>query len=369
MVDSPGRGTGRSWSRRDLVAALVVVVLLAAGVVAFVVTRQPGAVDVVRDFLAAVQRRDVTEALRIAGAERPDGERGRFIDAAALDGDWQVVDVTEVDQPRPLTTRTVVAVTLPAAREADKDGERAGKPVQTAEFVLERDGDGEPWRIDEPFAEVRFPYSPLWYLDANGKKVPYDKYDEREPIPTYLFLPGVYRFYAATSDLVEITPQAVTVLGSVAVDPPKVAPTAKANADAQRVANAYIDECARQAEPVRSNCPFGLGLYQQQQLSGPDLKDIQDVRWKVLRYPTVAVAPAVPRPHFSLQSTSVRGLVQLTATGETFAANPKRIPFTVNCSFGVPNMVVGLTAVNTLSVLPAQARYGNEGYADCTVVP
>lgn len=354
-------------------AGVAAVVVLAGVVTAVVLTRQPDPEEVMRDFLSALQRRDVGEALEIAGVQNaPEGERARFLDASALAGDWQVVDVKEIEQRRPAKTYAVVEVTLPAAREADKNRTRNGKPVQVDEYVLTRDRDGDPWRIDRPFTEVRFPYSPLWYFDANGKKVPYESYDEHRPIPTYPFLPGVYRFYRTTSDLVKVTPQAITVLGSkrlhtVDVHRPEPTPTAKASAAAQQAANSYIDECARRSEQVRGNCPFGLSETDRWQLPGPDVKDIRDVSWKVLRYPTVTLATASPLSHFRLE-TDKRGLVQLSGTGVPFG-NPNRIPFTTNCSFGAPNMVAGLTATGSLSVLPWRQRYGNksDSYGYCNV--
>lgn len=59
------------------------------------VAAEPRTVVLVRDFFEAIEDRDVDRALRLARAERPTGEAGRFLVPEALDDDWKVVAVTE----------------------------------------------------------------------------------------------------------------------------------------------------------------------------------------------------------------------------------------------------------------------------------
>lgn len=337
-------------SRVKWAVAAVVSLLVVAGLVRVVLTVwEPEPDDVVREFLSALQHRQVDKALSLVKAtDRPTGEEARFLTGSAIRDGWR--------------TAKVVMDHLPAWGDTSADVEvwlANGHRAEDGTFRLSKVDEG--WRLEDPFITFQFWPMPLWYLDVNGVKLPKELNDLSAVPQQYVFFPGVYRFYQDTSDLVEITSEPVTLLpgSSRTIDQPEVTATAKAVSPVQQAVNAHIDECAKRTTTENTGCPFGIDLYDDEIPVGDDsvreyVREIANVRWKVLRYPTIALAATGDA--FTI-TASQPGIVQLAGTGVN--DDRRRIPFTAQCYVTSFSLVAGLTADGVMSVVPPAKRYGD----------
>lgn len=265
------------YRRRRLLAGVVFLVV----VVAVSVVRlwpETGPVGLVRDYFEAIRDRDVAEALEVAGIDRPGGEAGRFLVPEALSGGWEVLKVAEEFDSDTLGYAEVEVVL------EGPDGKRHEHTVK----VLKEDG----LRIEEPLARARFDVTPLQYVEVGEVRAPLQGSVEGGVV--YRLLPGFYRFYEGASKLVRVRSAenflppgegTKTVMLDVAVTP----------AGERAVANAYkafIDQCVRKGDVPLEGCTFGPrdGDW----IRGRDVlaDDPRQVRWRVRKYPTVAVYPS-----------------------------------------------------------------------------
>lgn len=335
-------------SRRTAVIAGVtaVVVLAAAGLLVWQAMR-PGPDDVARQFFAAVRQRDVDKALSLVRtSDRPSGEEARFLTRDAIADGWRVTEV-ELDARFDEGDRTADV----------KAWVLMGEIVEEGTFRLVDTDDG--WRMDDPFVTYTPDRSPLWYITVNDATVASETFDPWALQQPYQLFPGVYRFGRATSDLVHTTADRVTMLPGLyrRGDSPEIAATAKALPAVQQVVDAHIDDCAKRTTTTNSGCPFGIDLFDEElSLGDTYVTAIADVRWKVLRYPTVALKPH-PLGHFVITADKQPGVVQLTATGLDWEG--RRIPFTTQCAVTEVPLVAGLTTDGAMSVVPPRKRYGD----------
>lgn len=354
-MEPPGKNTVMRPRVKQVV--LVVVALLAvAAVVQIVLTvRQPGPDEVVRQFLTALQQRQVGKALSLVKAtDRPSGEAARFLVADAVSTDWRIARLEMRNRPDWGDRSAYVEVWLASGHRA-VDGQ----------FRLSRTGEG--WQVVDPFITFRLPVTPLWYFDVNGMKVPNEVNDRSAVQPQYALFPGVYRFYQDTSDLVDVTSEPVTLLpGGRASSFPEITVTATAEAVplVQQAVNAHIDGCAKRTTTENVGCPFGIDLYDDsvrvRDAAGGEtyVRQIADVRWRVLRYPTIALQTVLDA--FTI-TASTTGLVELSGTG--IGEDQRRIPVTARCVVDGSALVAGLTAGGTMSVVLPADRYGDSAPA------
>jgi hypothetical protein len=191
----PDRGSG-GWLNRRKIISVAVAVLIAVGVGVGVGAAAQRPDDVVRGYLTAIQHKDVGQALRIAGARVPKDESAAFLSADVLSGGWRFeVRRWRYLEPTASAARAEVTVTLSDA---------AGSTTHDGTFQLTRRSGH--WRLDDPFVDVRFPESPLQYIEINNIKHTAPTPTQAPATRTYLLFPGRYLPYAGHSDLVTVAP-------------------------------------------------------------------------------------------------------------------------------------------------------------------
>lgn len=318
--------------RRILLGLLAGVLALAAAAALTVVLTSQGADRepdaVVHDFLTAIAEREVDLALDIAQvAERPNGEAARFLDPDALGDPWEILEVTE--------TRRTEHTAVVRVRLSDPD--------TRPEFELIHD-DERGWRIRDPLIHVRVEASALWYVDLNGMVVPREPYDEEAAEQAYLLLPGTYDLYPSAADLVTVEPDTLTLLPDepTVVAAPALMLTDKGEQLVEQTAHGHLDRCARSRELRPPGCQFGArDIVEADNVLH---EAIDDVSWKITRYPNIV--PLLVGESFTF--TADDGTVELSGTGVDSSA--ERVPFTTECPFFLSGYGVGFTADGELTL-------------------
>lgn len=355
-VDRPG------WWRRRLIwwiaggAALLVIV----GVVGFALARPHSPATVVRGYLEALSRGDLAAAVAVARPDAPIKGRTTFLDRAALRTGWKVRDVTELGNSDDSSARMKVQTSISGI---------GGISHGTIAVVKE----GDSWRIPQPYLRASFADSPLGYVDVNGKIAPRVT-DENQDGSTsdddpaiYALHPGDYRLYGTSSPSFQVTAKPRTLLPvfgdeeeikqkisiSAAV---KITPAGLAKI--QQAVRARVDHCAKgtdlnevgddsgtdsanDAGNDSAECPFGLRKNEyENQVRTPsgavDIAPSTPVQWRVVRYPTVAIAPD-PSDHSGGRGrviTTGAGAVTLTGMGQS--ADYRIVSFTATCPIAEP---------------------------------
>jgi hypothetical protein len=318
-------------SRRVAPIVFGVVVAVVAVWITVVVANRRGPEETVEDYLTAIVGKDVDGALALVtryGYGVPYGVPATFLTPEAIADDWWVVSVEETG--RELGDARVRAVI------AGPDGTASG------EFTVTEDDD--EWLLEDPFARVRFPLSPLGYIQVNDKIVP--RPPDAGAYGTYALFPGTYRFFQTIPGVVT-TGEAKAVAAFPPADgnrekevlPPSPAVGDQATAKAQKAVARKLDECAGYAtELPYGNCPFGTDG----EVDTPDgkrVRDLHGLKWTVTTYPKVALAYTHPTG-FSLE-TEEAGKVTLTGTGLDTDDNPAT--FTVTCDVDLSTLSATLT--------------------------
>lgn len=324
----------RLHPRVTVAVALVLVALVAAA--ALIVPRvlgRPGPDDAVRDYLTAIQRRDVPRALRAAGvAAVPAGPAGAFLTAGAIRSGWRVGRVTEIrssrrDGGRSVDVRAGLVDTLLSA----------APPVQHAgTFHLRRDGDR--WRIENPFVAVRFASTPLWYVEITGVRLPRTALPAPSPAgdtsPVYQLFPGLYTPYADGKGLVTVRPASPLVaMPPLAGEPvplryePTITPTDRTVRAAQEEFRHRFDRCVADQAQGHTSCTITFDdVLFRNRAGSVERSDVTSGRWSIVRYPTVSlpgteVLVADDVAAYVTQVT-VPGVLRYTATGRTPDGHP-----------------------------------------------
>lgn len=308
--------------RRWLVAGAILLV----GVVSASVARfwsEPAPVALVRDYYEAIRERKVEEALRLAGGQRPRGERARFLVPEAMDGGLEIAEITVVSE-RNDGEYTDMLVTFEA-----RDGVPLGKQVRV---LKEEDG----LRIAYPFVTVAFKKTALRYAEVGKVRIPFVAGDEDWSVAYDLF-PGNYSFYERSSDLVRV--RGLRGAGLVMTDwiapVPQITLTPAGQQAVTRAFNSFIDECARKGGIRPRGCPFGRdaagpGV----RWRGPAFPELRQTSWRVLRYPTVVAAQG--NEGLDLNER-VPGIVELTGVGKINSTDPAR-RYRVQCEIDTPSV-------------------------------
>jgi hypothetical protein len=241
----PDRGSG-GWLNRRKIISVAVAVLIAVGVGVGVGAAAQRPDDVVRGYLTAIQHKDVGQALRIAGARVPKDESAAFLSADVLSGGWRFeVRRWRYLEPTASAARAEVTVTLSDA---------AGSTTHDGTFQLTRRSGH--WRLDDPFVDVRFPESPLQYIEINNIKHTAPTPTQAPATRTYLLFPGRYLPYAGHSDLVTVAPGPLFAIPGN-TDPiaytPTLTVTESGRAAFQQAVNTLIARCASPAGDQRCN--------------------------------------------------------------------------------------------------------------------
>ncbi|MBC6458747.1 hypothetical protein [Actinomadura sp. HBU206391] len=290
---------------------------------------EPKPVALVRDYFEAIGERKVEEALRVAGVQRPRGERGRFLVPEAIDGGLEIAKITVESEDSEYADMTVVVES------------RDGVPFPRRVRVLkEKDG----LRLADPFAVVVFEKTALRYAEVGGVRIPFVAEDENgdgyeDNSVTYDLFPGDYRFYAGRSDIVRTRVEQSWLWGGARVEPQfTITPVGQ-----QAVARAYksfIDQCVRKGGVRPQGCPFGRDISSSFTWRSYPFPEFRQTSWRVLKYPTVVAAPGTEALELNEREP---GIVELTGVGKVNSAKPSR-RFSAQCEIntGDVEVVVGM---------------------------
>jgi hypothetical protein len=302
----------------------------------------------VRQYLEAARDGDVDEALRLADAA-PRGEAARFLDAAALNHGWDIDSVTA--GVTDASGAVEVSVTISA------DGRQ-----RSGTFSVVRNA-GQ-WRITDPFVEVGFSRSPLWFVQVGQVTAPFDADTVDQG---YFLLPGLYDFYAQPSKVVEWTSEAMLVLPGESgrkqwIAPSKVALTSDGETAAESAIADYVDDCAREADDFWvENCPFSTDGAIYRRMGYQSWDDPTGVSWKVEEYPKPAFKAVTSG--FSVTDDEL-GVVTLSGSatekvwdGDDYVLDGK-VDFSLECQIQAGWLQLGVTEEGTLTVRHIGSRDG-----------
>lgn len=355
----PGTPPARDPRRRFVAPAVFGVVIAVIAVWVAVSTansRDPE--ETVEAFLTAIVEKDVEGALELVtryGYGVPYGESARFLTPGAIADDWWVVSVSEVDREYRSTARVKAVLAGP-------DG--------TAEGVFVVEEDDEEWLMSDPFVQVRFPASPLSYLQVNDEVVPrptgthgYEYYD---------LFPGTYRFYQSVPEVVDAAETGAVMAfpledaDSRDILPPALSPGEDAVAGLRKAVRERIDDCAGFATGAPyGDCPFATDG----EIDTPDGKRVNELHgltWTVTTYPVAEMTDdrtIESGPGFALRAAEP-GAVTLSGSGSDTEGRPTS--FTVTCDIGLTGLMatVGVDGAVTLAGTPAAADAAPYGTFD-----
>lgn len=303
-----------------------VVIAVLVGWIVVAAATEPDPESVVEDFLTAVADKDVDGALELVsryGYGVPYGDGATFLTAEAIAGDWWVASVREVEREYGSSARVEAVLAGPGG---------------TAKGEFEVDKYDEEWLLTDPFVGVRFPASPLGYVQVNGKVL--ERSNGGSDQQAYSLFPGVYRFYDAVPDVVD-TPGTELVAAfplpeSASNEDKLVVPAALTAGDdvvqrARREMTRRIDECAGFATAVPyGGCPFATDG-EIDTPGGKRVTDLHGLKWTVARQPVVTLTDDRTdelTPGFAVTVTEP-GAVTLTGTGTD--TDDRLTKFTVTC--------------------------------------
>jgi hypothetical protein len=311
---------------------VVAAVLAVWAVVALTDQRDPA--ETVEEFLTAVADKDVEGALALVtryGYGVPYGEEATFLAPEAISDGWWVVSAEEIDREYSSTARVKAVIAGPGG---------------SASGVFSVQEDHDEWLVEDPFARVRFPASPLEYVQVNDKIAP-----RGEGFASYALFPGTYRFFQSVPGVVEAGKiDAVVVFPAEEsrqdreIVPSALTASKNAVAKAEKALRQRIDECTDFAtEAPYGSCPFATDG-EVDTTDGKRVDELHGLKWTVKTYPEVALTDdrtSEFRPGFALKATTP-GAVTLTGAGED--TEGKQTTFTITCDMDLTGITATLTA-------------------------
>ncbi len=297
-------------------AYAAIAIALAAAVVTVVKwspLHRPLAEAAVASFLQAVRDGDVEGAL--AHTDQKDAS-GPYLVPEALDPNWEVVTVAQVDYDE---LRPDMAVAQVYAEIEAEDGSRIGHRYRVE---IER---GEA--VIKEAMTATDAWGALEYLDMNGVRI---DIDPEAGLVSILLLPGRYEFYPdlpSTMDLeggdaMLVLGNRYLALGSDTADEWLPAPRLLMSAEGEDAVNAalraHYDACA--ADPSGDGCALAFPIDAER-----DLAVAPGAAWEITAYPEVR-AERLWFEHgtgFGLQSAvpgEARVLAEITEDGESRTA-------------------------------------------------
>ncbi|GAA1993129.1 hypothetical protein [Microbacterium pumilum] len=267
------------------IAAAAVVLVVAGGVTAWILTRPPGPEAVAERYLQALSDGDfgTIEGLLAERDEGLDAVGAALAGATGFISDYSFQIENESD----------------AARTVRADVELDGEPAVVGFGLVQQDGG---WKIDGDY---------LASLEAqtmigDAVRVGGELFPAATPIP---LLPAVYPVVAAPAGLVvgegiavvsNEAPVTVTIDATVSPD---------ATARAQEQLDAYADACAAPADAVPANCGVRVPW-------AADLATLNSITFRIDAYPAVTIGDD------GQTFAAVDGEIVATAQGTTRAGQP-----------------------------------------------
>lgn len=325
--------------------------------VAVVTDRDPE--ETVEDYLTAIAEKDVEGALELVsryGSGVPYGDEAVFLTPEAISDDWWVVSVREIEREYSTKARVEAVIAGPGG-------------TAEGEFTVQEDDDR--WLVSDPFVRVRFPPSPLSYIQVNDKIVPHSS-----DLKPYLLFPGPYRFYKSIPNVVDSQktdmvaafppPEWASSLDEKMVLPPALTAGKKTVAATQQAVKDRIDECAGFTTKLPDgDCPFATDG-EIDTLDGRRVTDLHGLKWTIKSYPEITMADDrsdETAPGFAI-SAAEPGTVTLTGSGADTDGN--QVTFTVTCDINVTGLQAKANEDGdvTLSV-SARSDVASGGYNTC----
>lgn len=268
----------RFGKRHFLWTWLVLAVVAAAIAIPYRVLAEGKPAEVVRAFLEAAQAGDADQAETFA-----DFDIGSHVDTTFMEtgdnGEWTIVDVSTLTESAPGEdyVATVSAII------ADSDGAELENVFTVAES-------NEDLVVVDGLSEIRIVGGSLSYVEVNGEYLDLERGGGVE----FVFLPGVYEFYAEPIELAEIDTEQWMLLGDRNVTPhldevtdltsfePEVRPTSDMEAKVEEQFDLMMQECVSANEAHLGGCP----------VSAEDYLEESPVEWELSQQPDVAVSQA-----------------------------------------------------------------------------
>jgi hypothetical protein len=328
-------------------AVWVVLFLLAAIIPGVLIYRSThdGSVDLVTTFLAALHRKDIPEALRVARpASRPNPAQQVFLSKDAMRTDWRLVSTKEAGDPAPNNGKDERLISIQIAAADGTTGH--GSIYLLADPNPPKGLPG--WRIPTPWSEVVLD-SPLSlnYLSLNGKAF-------KTPLPAtvYDFYPGSYAAQSLAPTLVTATDRQLVVANAgypkATVDSMPLAAelTPATQHIYQQQMQTQLNLCARSTSRAPGNCPF--------QLADPTTFDdgvvigrFSGLHWKIDSFPQLGQPVRGPDGSFRVDTYDAG---QATVAGDGVGiSNGNLYTITVRCRLN-PSYLVAPVPPNTLTV-------------------
>lgn len=326
----------RGW--RILLAATVSAALFVT--VAFSVQWIAGmshpAVAAVRDYLTAVQQKDVVEALN-----HVDGLPGNatMLVPEALNENWSVLTIEFVGDTDDNIQRHV------AAGLAGPDGQHA-----VGVYEVNRVGDGS-WRLADPFVTVEFGRYQPRTVGVNGFPLP----DYATGYSSaYLLFPGLYSFNDVDSVLFDnLAETQLVASGSVRVNGGDISPvlglSTAGHERLQESVNDLVDTCAEDAVLLAEGCPFGAIDVTSEQ--GEELTDVDDITWTVMEYPEVTANQWLT---IFIVSDRRAGVVQLEGVGIDESGGT--VEFVMECAIRASSLMFAIGDDDEITLIPEDSE-------------
>jgi hypothetical protein len=274
-------------------------------------------VELVEAFFEALRDKDVDRALGYTDASVPTGEEGAFLHPDAVGDEWEVLDVSAVEDDSSWETEVRVRIGHP-------EGFAVGR------YVV-RESDGE-LVIEDPLQSVSFATSSQLEMRVNDRVVELDSelhVSGGLQSESYKLLPGVYRFFGGDPVTILDPEQSETPV----IRPPEPDPTAEQVEAVQGAVEEWINACVEYRMPSPEGCPFASDGYVDTS-ERERLEAIEDVTWTVVEYPEAAIAPGTDfwgQPALVVEYPEP-GRLELSGIGTSDHEHWKE--FTAACHFG-----------------------------------
>lgn len=287
-------------------------------------------------------REEYNDALYGENMVLSESEAG-LLAAEAIDADWRIADVKELEDYLPDDGMAEVEATI-----AHPDG--------TATGTFEVDVDRR--KVLNGLGRASFAPSIYMYLTVNDATFDLDPWTAGWA-PSYALFSGVYRFPGAEDP--------VAVMGDAipgTVPPPEPLPDENARAAVQTALESYIDECAAAQAEIPPECPFGTDGEIDSEANGRVYPE-HSLAWKVVEYPQAALRLGDTAPQNGsalLIDFEDDGLIQLSGTGED--QQDELVEFTARCHFDSKYLIAYLNFDGTAEVRwnAAAAEYDSYEY-------